>query len=174
MAVICAICYSRLLSHSWYLKCYSCERHYHINCLTFVTKHDSIYIDRDNNNWLCTKCTSDIFPFNHYDEDVEFIHTLVECLENELNIMKYSDNYKNRLFMPFENSKADFTHLLDFDPDINFYQNLNNNCINKCDYYYEDSMNKSVRNWISINTTSHYCITIFVVYRIISIILTNF
>ena len=52
--------------------------------------------------------------------------------------MKYSDNYKNQLFIPFEYSEADFTHLIDFNPDINFYQNLNNNCINKCDYHYED------------------------------------
>ena len=109
------------------------------------TKDDSIYIDRDNNNWLCTKCTSDIFPFNHYDKDVKFIHTLAECWENESNIMKYSDNYTNQLFMPFEYSEADFTHLIDFDPDVNFYQNLNNNCINKCDYYHEDSMNKNCK-----------------------------
>ena len=110
-----------------------------------MTKDDSIYIDRDNNNWLCTKCTSHIFPFYHYDEDVEFIHTLAECWENELNIIKYSDNYKNQLFMPFEYSEADFKHLLDFHPDINFYQNLNSNRINKCDYYYEDSMNKKCK-----------------------------
>ena len=56
--------------------------------------------------------------------------------------MKYSDNYKNQLFMPIEYSEADFTHSIDFDPVIIFYQNLNNNCINKCDYYYEDPMNK--------------------------------
>ena len=88
---------------------------------------------RDNNDWLCTY----IFPFNHCDEDAEFIHTLAECWGNELDIVKFTDKYKNQLS---RHSDADLPHLLDFDPDIN-YQNLNNNCINSCDYHHEDSMN---------------------------------
>ena len=80
-----------------------------------------IYINRDNNDWLCTKCTSDMFPFNHYDEVAEFIHTLVECWGNELDIVKSTDKYKkNKLFRPFEHNDADLPHSLDFDPDIIF------------------------------------------------------
>ena len=79
---------------------------------------------------------------NHYDGDVEFV---AECWENELDIMNSTDNCKNQLFRPFEHGEAYFTHLLNFDPDINLYQIMNNDCLNKCDYYYEDFTNKKCK-----------------------------
>ena len=141
---LCPVCCKRILPHSKHLRCCTCKRYYHIKCLPYVNKDDSIYVNRDHNDWLCTGCSCDIFPYNHVDDDTEFIHNLSENWENKTNVIRA--NIVDKIFTPFEQEDFDSLHMMDYDPDANYYQNLYNTCINKCDYYHEDSFNSKCKD----------------------------
>ena len=126
MDVICAICYSRLLSHSRYLNVIHAK-----DIITLTVYH----------LWLkMTAYISIETTIIGYAQNVHRTYFRLIIMTKTSNIFILW-----QLFMPFEYSETDFTHLLDFDPDMNFCQNWNNNCINKCDYYYEDSINKKCK-----------------------------
>ena len=91
------------------------------------------------------------FPYNHYDDDGEFINVISEnwnsltCKSISMKNLPYSD----LVFNPFEINMDD--HALssaDIDPDLNYFNNDNSllsNCFNS-DYYTEDSLNKKLSN----------------------------
>ena len=76
MAGNCDICNKRIALHSHHLCCSVCERMYHIECLPFVSKTDSIYVNRTNNDWFCIRCAEEELPFNNIDEDDSFYDAL--------------------------------------------------------------------------------------------------
>ena len=43
-----------------------------------VTKCDSIYTNRESNEWMCIRCSEEFFPFNNIDEDEMFYDALSE------------------------------------------------------------------------------------------------
>ena len=55
----------------------------HLKCLPFVSKDDSIYVEKDSNLWIDTVCTKDIFPFNGIEENEEFLQILAEMQCND-------------------------------------------------------------------------------------------
>ena len=43
----------------------------------------------NKNQWLCKFCTSSIFPFNHFDENDDFIAAISEAsIKSEVVILK--------------------------------------------------------------------------------------
>ena len=141
---VCNICLSRLQSHSCYLSCSVCEDKYHINCLPCITKNDSIYMERNLSQWICTRCSQDIFPFNHCENDDDFI----ESLSGLWNIKPTNSFSKasDKLFLPFELNTSTDSPLYDVDPDLNVYCNFHNTYIPLCDYYSEDTFNSMCKN----------------------------
>ena len=62
--ITCKTCNKNILPHHSKFLCCNCNHFYHTRC---------VYTDCDQSqNWICFKCTGDIFPFNHYVEDDEF------------------------------------------------------------------------------------------------------
>ena len=74
----CSVCYKNVLQFSYRLNCSYCSRVFHIKCLPFVSKNDSIYTKKETDKWLCLKCSQENLPFNHIDEDSEFFDALSE------------------------------------------------------------------------------------------------
>ena len=121
-----------------------CEGKYHINCLPFISKNDSIYMERNLSQWICTMCSQDIFPFNHCDDDDDFI----ESLSGLWNIKPTNSFSKasDKLFLPFELNTSTNSPLYDVDPDLNLYCNFHNTYLPPCDYYSEDTFNSLCKN----------------------------
>ena len=74
----CNVCTKKVLRHSYQLKCHVCTKSIHLKCIPFLDKNDSVYTERENNKWICPKCTENIFPFNHFHENQEFIFALAD------------------------------------------------------------------------------------------------
>ena len=139
----CNLCNKRVLSHSYQLKCDLCLCSVHLKCLPFVDKDDSIYTDRVQNSWYCTKCCECIFPFNHLDEDDAFIEALMDCGMNSTVSFNYLQ-CQEKIFVPFELNEDVSGTLFENDPDVQFYNNSCNSTLHSCDYYNEDSFNQKL------------------------------
>ena len=140
----CNICNRRVLKHSYQLKCYFCRSLVHIKCLPQVDKTDSIYVERESNNWSCTKCNQSIFPFNHFQDDEDFYSAIHDQLLNCSSVPFDTLVKNNLLFSPFDINSNDFDCINDTDPDVHFYNSQMNNCLSSCDYYLEDMFNTKI------------------------------
>ena len=98
----CNICNRRVLKHAYQLKCCVCHSLVHIKCLPRVTKTDSIYIERESNNWSCTKCNQSIFPFNHFYDDDDFFSAVYDQLSFQPSVSFDSLVNNELLFLPFD------------------------------------------------------------------------
>ena len=72
MSKNCALCRKRIASHAYYLVCAMCKLHFHMQCLPNVSRCDSIIVNQKGNDWICSHCVKEVFPFNHLDEDSQF------------------------------------------------------------------------------------------------------
>ena len=119
----CTTCKGRILSHSVFIKCSVCTSVYHRNCLPFVD-HDDFDHLKSNTHWMCCFCSGSIFPFNHFDENTDFINALSDNWF--INDMYSLEDLNQRLFSPFEIDEAQNDILNhDHDPDFNFFHDLN-------------------------------------------------
>jgi hypothetical protein len=140
VAKTCNLCEKQILSHAIYLRCSSGLLYTNIQCLPFISKHDPLYTQRANNNWLCTYCTQSVFPFNYIIDNIEIVHALAEQWHNEIPVSL--DELNERLFNPFElNENVDTSPLFDIDPDFHFF-NTTLNFTSICDYYVDDTFNR--------------------------------
>ena len=145
----CNICTRRVQSHSYHILCCFCNCKVHINCLPFIKKDDPLYVNKDNNDWICTLCSKNIFPFIHLDDDSDFYSALSDYWPkgNSLPFELLDDD--NLLFSPFE-LNDDESHLptSDLDPDLQFYRNhANSDLLLSCKYYHEESFNNLVKEF---------------------------
>ena len=62
----CNKCY-KCINNDRKLCCKFCNSYYHKRC---------VYGNSDDVDWLCYKCTGDLFPFNHIIDDDEFTYAL--------------------------------------------------------------------------------------------------
>ena len=141
----CYICQRRILRHSKILSCFACSLRAHLNCLPSVGQTDSIYENRQSEKWLCTNCTQNEFPFNHFIDDIEFKDALSEYWFKFSNTFSFGD-LERLEFCPFEiNDDNSYTSVFETDPDLQYFNNntaLSN--VKQCDYYLEGSFNKKV------------------------------
>ena len=118
----------------------------HVNCLPRVKKDDPLYVNRNENEWLCTKCSDSIFPYVHLDDE-DYICALSEnWLIDDLLPFEHLSNDKY-IFSPFELNENENCPMHDLDPDFQFYRDhASNNILLSCKYYHEDSFNACVKD----------------------------
>ena len=98
----CNICTRKVQNHSYHLKCDICNGLVHLKCIPYLDENDSVYRDRSHTKWMCPRCAESIFPFNHYDNNEDFISALAETwLTDSLLPINLLQN-ANRVFQPFE------------------------------------------------------------------------
>ena len=94
-------------------------------------------------SWYCTNCISEIFPFNHIENDQTFLA--------EINNFTLSDRVaalSDVLFQPFELNDNDYySPLSDVDPDVHTGFN--------CNYYMEDLFSDALRDKIGNSHCEH-------------------
>ena len=140
----CNICLKKVLTHSYYVTCSNCHSRVHIKCLPKVKKNDTIFTERQTNIWYCSKCTAGIFPFNHLDENEEFMLAISESWHVD-EIIRFDDlTLQEKLFTPFDLNLEESSPLNEIDPDLQFYVNQCNSSLQQCEYYLEDTFNKKI------------------------------
>ena len=118
----------------------------HVNCLPRVRKDDPLYLNRNDNDWLCTKCSDSIFPFIQLDDDDYMCALSENWLTNDLLTFEHLSNDKY-IFSPFELNENENCPMHDLDPDFQFYRDhASNNILLSCKYYHEDSFNTCVKD----------------------------
>ena len=140
MANICSLCKRRLLSHSPILQCFVCKKFYHVTCLPYVTKDDCLYTERETNQWLCIVCSKSEFPFNHYDDEIDFLNVLSELWFTYSHNLSF-ESLTEKIFNPFElNNHHAPVPVDDIDPDIQYYNDISlGNVFHNSNYFIEDS-----------------------------------
>ena len=149
---ICNVCDKKVLRHSYKLQCSLCDHFVHLKCLPFVTKTDDICKTHKHNKWYCTKCISDVLPFNHMFTDEEFMLAISENLSSSEKIPFDELNKNDTLFTPFDLNDDTNSPLSDSDPDLQLYNQQCNMVLNSCDYYIEDLLNSKLDK---LNVTNH-------------------
>ena len=104
-----------------------------------ITKFDDFYKDDTIMDWICPKCIQSALPFNHFDDDDDFIVSLSEYWPVFIDLSLQT--LRQKIFMPFESNNDSKTHpLYDNDPDYHYF-NLYFENLYACDYYAEDTFN---------------------------------
>ena len=119
MVELCRICKRRVHSHCLSMRCSFCKGILHLDCIPNLGKEDDVFVNRNStSDWLCYSCTGELFPYNHFSDDSDFVF----ALEDQGNHLDLKNRFENMCFNPFE---AIDTHdnlgLQDVDPDLNFF-----------------------------------------------------
>ena len=121
------------------MQCSYCHDLVHVNCLPCIFRDDPLYTERHINRWLCISCSNSVFPFNHFEEDIDFLSALSEYWVDEIKLS--CEDFRDKVFIPFEFNIDEKSPLFDTDPDIHFYNTVHGLNLKHCNYYIEDSFN---------------------------------
>ena len=144
------ICSKRVLPHAKQVKCCSCHLIYHMKCLTLQTE-DLLYIRCNSLTWFCKTCITELFPFNHIEHDDVFVSEVNNIGSCTRSIESLSD----LLFNPFElNSDDHYSPLIDIDPDVNYYNEIDSHIALNCNYYFEESISAAINDNIKTGNLS--------------------
>ena len=138
----CPICNRRILSHAVQIVCQICNSRYHMKCIS-LDPDDHNYLEMHISTWYCKLCVSQIFPFNHVEDDELFISDI-----NHFDIsLKTLDSISECIFNPFElNTDKYYSPLCDIDPDINFYNEIDYHLVSHCNYYMDNHFTSAIKN----------------------------
>ena len=102
-----------------------------MQCLPNVSRCDSIIVNQKGNDWICSHCVKEVFPFNHLDEDSQFYEAVSEFCGPAAAPTLY--DLDDKLFVPFDlnDSDYDYNPLFDVDPDENFFNEVYKYCVSE-------------------------------------------
>lgn len=129
----CNKCQHRFLSHSRVIRCPTCSRSFHFNCISVDLINELNHFHSD----LCNMCLEECFPFNNVENDF-ITHTITSQVT-------VAQNLENCVFNPldFEDIYESHREISDCDPDLNFYNNqLCFQNVQNCSYYTDVSFNQ--------------------------------
>ena len=114
----CPVCSKHVLQHAKQISYCIRFTKFHMKCLS-LKPEDHDYLQVNAATWYCVKCTSELFPFNHFVDDDTFV---LEA--NQIDVgTKTIESLSELIFNPFElNDDASYYPLGDIDPDANFFQ----------------------------------------------------
>lgn len=133
---MCNICCRKVQSFCIKISCNNCLYPYHAKCVNFDREEVIQSVD-----WYCPPCMKKIFPYNHYDDDNDFLSALAEGMFN--CSIKFSE-IDQKIFHPFEVNDDVETPLTEKDPDFQFYSDIQYIHNTKCDYYFEDCFREKI------------------------------
>jgi hypothetical protein len=136
----CPICHKGFTQPVPKIYCTTCLQDIHISCLPTYTDADILAINNGINNWSCTICLSNLFPFYNIEDNDNIINLMLSN-SNPIPI-----NINDLLYDPFDLNQ-DGGALEDLDPDDGYYnlQNIFNS--DTCKYYYPEQLEKTLNNW---------------------------
>ena len=130
--VICSLCQRRILSHAYRIQCCVCYGVYHSKCITLCPTEQQ-HLKDNARTWYCMCCNETVLPYNHIDDQSEFLAAVTNV---DVRMLCISD----KIFQPFELNDSEIdSQLYDIDPDVNYFNEINFHTTNRCKYYLEDT-----------------------------------
>ena len=144
MPTICYSCNRRILRHARIITCTICHEVFHLKCLPANFDNINNHLESDFSQWICTYCSSECFPFNHFTEQEEFLQALSELWQNYKSVPYIK--LQEMVFNPFEwNDENPNLPNFDVDPDIQYFNDMANvDNMNMCNYYMPEDMCKNI------------------------------
>ena len=139
----CQICFKMFQQHSRKIKCNICLTYYHLKCITVCSEYLKD-LSSAVNDWFCTKCITDLFPYNHLENDVEYywpammfqsqlVNLYITCLRNYV----WSLNWTTKITPHFSWCRSWYS----------FYNTFNQSSI-QCNYYLETTFNDELEKTV--------------------------
>ena len=117
----CKTCLKRILTHEKITKCHLCVQFIHEKCLPTYTQEDLEYSNNENNQWTCPHCLKQFFPFNNIEDNREYLDTINNNTQFNIN----SDILSDLLYNPLEEMHGVGEGVLDeIDPDHNYLNEI--------------------------------------------------
>ena len=149
--VKCKLCQSKIPRQGYRMTCIICLGNYHMNCITLCPIEQQRLRD-DALSWYCSSSNESILTFNHNKEDIDFLASVFEVDKRTLFTSE-------KIFHLFElNESETNSRLIDIDPDVNFFNEINHHVSNTCNYYLEDTFQTKLDNCISDQCSHHFSI----------------
>ena len=92
--------------------------------------------------WYCKSCTEGLFPFNHFDEEMDFLEAIDDMFYQDA-VVKLT--LKTKLFNLFDMNEDEneiFDYQGDLDPDKCYFNQYSDRLIKNCNYFLEESFKK--------------------------------
>ena len=112
---ICPVCNRRVLKHARQIFCNCCLSNTHKNC-TGLWGED-FELATQNIPWYCKSYIEGLFPFNHFDEEMDFLEAIDDIFYQD-TVVKLA--LKTNIFNPFDMNGEEnetFDYQGDLDPD---------------------------------------------------------
>ena len=108
-----------------------------LKCISIVPE-DIEYIELHRNDWYCSCCLVDLFPFNNLENETD---------SPASGSLRY---LSDKMFLPFELNDSDHQFGNDsIDPDLNYFRSFNH-CFSCCNYFVESSFNSEIEKCLSM------------------------
>jgi hypothetical protein len=166
----CAICNMKFSLESRKFFCSICHQWNHIKC-----NSANFLPANDKQEYWCTKCLTSIFPFNHFDDDIQFLNCVFDMKYNTNNILQSTEQFKIC-------SEFSLTSNPTIDPDKQLYS-VRSAASTRCNYYLPDefdchnlsnesfsilhinarSLNKNLEHVTTLISTLNYCFTVIAI-----------
>ena len=133
---ICKLCRSKVFSHLHCILCSICKWFFHLKCSSL----DNV-IDIPN-DWICSYCSNELFPFNHCD-DVDFKQIIKEnCNRSGHFTLPALEAQEFDLFQLNEDSWCN--PVCDIDPDKQYFNSFSHSYSSK--YFLENTFNTQIKD----------------------------
>ena len=91
-----------------------------LKCISIIPE-DLEYIELHRNDWYCSCCLVDLFPFNNLENKTDFMSAINDSPAS--GSLRY---LSDKMFMPFELDESDHQYGNDStDPDLNYFMLFN-------------------------------------------------
>ena len=129
----CLTCARKILQHAHNITCSLCSVTYHLKYI-FIVPEDIQYIELHRNDWYCSCCLVDLFPFNNLENETDFMSVINDSPAS--SSLRY---LSDKMFLPFELNDSDHQYgNSSIDPDLNDFRSFNQ-YISCCNYFVESS-----------------------------------
>ena len=93
--MVCHICKCGINPSAKSIECSVCKNFCHKLCIPGMHKYDYFYTNIENvDDWICSQCNESIFPYNHIDDDRDFVLCLSDhwCVTVGSDIKELNEN----------------------------------------------------------------------------------
>ena len=105
------------------------------------------------NDWFSGKWITDLSPYDHLENDVDFITASFDVSESTGKSLCY---LSEKLFVPFELNDPDHTRFLtDFDTNIHFYNTFHQSPV-ECNYYFYPRHGCDIQGFQAMGSSVQY------------------
>lgn len=135
----CVSCSKPVKTNQRAILCDCCGNWVHLTC-SKLTISDYQLLENTEEPWWCIECNKSLFPFNHYENDIDFMLTILGVNYNDSYLNPNTHTISNMFINPFQLNTQDqctFSEADTEDGEIDFQQP-------ECNYTLQNEFNEKM------------------------------